>query len=145
MVCSYRPQFVVYSESSRRSSVLYTYLPLWHVLLGSIRADVLGWVRMIPSPASSRPTPQIMHPWTGPRGWHLASPEPPSCKVYGTSVCMEALHSSSCRAGRASRVSLLSMPRRGWLLSALGRQGPSLLRQGAETQESRLETPKHGP
>ena len=49
---------------------------------------------------------------------------------------MEALHSLWCRVGCASRVSLLSMPRRGWLLSALGQQGLSLLRQGAETRES---------
>ena len=48
---------------------------------------------------------------------------------------MEGLHSLSCRAGGASRVSLLSVPRRGWLLSALGRQGLSLLRQGAATQD----------
>ena len=43
---------------------------------------------------------------------------------------MEALHSLSCRAGCASRVSLLSVPRRGWLISVLGQQGLSLLRQG---------------
>ena len=35
---------------------------------------------------------------------------------------MEGLRSLLCRAGCASRVSLLSVPRRGWLLSALGRQ-----------------------
>ena len=49
---------------------------------------------------------------------------------------MGALRSLSCRAGCASRVSPLSLPRGGWLLSAFGRQGLSLLRQGAETQES---------
>ena len=57
----------------------------------------------------------------------LASPEPPCCKLYATWVCMEALISMSCRAGCASRVSLLSVPRRGWLLCALVRQGLSLL------------------
>ena len=35
---------------------------------------------------------------------------------------MGALRSLSCRAGCASHVSLLSVPRRGWLLSALGQQ-----------------------
>ena len=49
---------------------------------------------------------------------------------------MEALLSLSCRAGCASRVSLFSMPKRGWLLSALGRQELSLLRQGDETHVS---------
>ena len=49
---------------------------------------------------------------------------------------MKALHSLSCRAGCASRFSLLSVPRRGWLLSVLGRQGLSLLRQGAVTHVS---------
>ena len=77
-----------------------------------------------------------MHPSTGPQGWHLASHEPPCCRVYGTRVCTGALRSLSCFAGCASHVSLLSMPRRGRLLSALGQQGLSLLRQGAETQES---------
>ena len=63
---------------------------------------VLGWVRMLPTPAST--LPQYIHPSTGPHGWHLASPEPPCCRVYGTLVCMEALHCLSCRAGCASRV-----------------------------------------
>ena len=36
---------------------------------------------------------------------------------------MGAVHSLWCRAGCASPVSLHSVPRRGWLLSALGRQG----------------------
>ena len=66
----------------------------------------------------------------------LASPEVPCCKVYDTWVCMEALHSVACRAGCAIRVSLPSMPRRGWLLSALGQQGLSLLRQWARAQET---------
>ena len=83
-----------------------------------------------------RVLPKSMHPSTGPQGWHIASPEHPCCRVYGTWVCTEALHSLWCRAGCASRVSLLSVPRRGWLLSALCQQGLSLLRQGAETQVS---------
>ena len=87
------------------------------------------WVRMLPTPAST--LPQSMHPSTGPRGWHLALAEPPCCKVYGTWVCLEVLHSLWCRAVCACRVSLLSVPRRGWLFSALGRQG---LTQRAETQ-----------
>ena len=58
---------------------------------------------------------------------------------------MEALHSLWCRAGCASRVSLLSVPRRGWLLSALCQLGLSLLRQGAETQESARERAIYGP
>ena len=131
MLFTDRPQFVVYLGSS---SVFGADLPPWRLLLGPICGDVLGWVRMLPTPAST--LPQSMHPSTGPQGWHLASPEPPCCRVYGTWVCMEALRSLWCRAGCASRVSLLSVPRRGWLLSALGRQGLSLLRQGAETQES---------
>ena len=45
-------------------------------------------------------------------------------------------HFIVCRAGCASRVSLISLPRRGWLLSALGQPGLSLLRQGAETHVS---------
>ena len=49
---------------------------------------------------------------------------------------MEALRSLWCRVGCASRVSLLSVPMRGWLLSALGQQGLSLLRQGDETRET---------
>ena len=44
-------------------------------------------------------------------GWHLASPESPCSKVYGTWVRMEALHYLWCRAGCASRVSLLSVPK----------------------------------
>ena len=35
---------------------------------------------------------------------------------------MEALRSLSCRAGCSSRVSLLSVPMQGWLLSALDRE-----------------------
>ena len=104
------------------------------LLLGPIHVNVLGWVRMLPTPAST--LPQSMHPSTGPQGWHLASPEPPCCRVYGTWVCMEALHSLWCRAGCASHVSLLSVPMQGWLLSYLGQQGLSLLIQGAETQVS---------
>ena len=57
----------------------------------------IGCVRMLPTPAST--LPQYMHPSTGSQGWHLASPEPPWCRVYGTWVCTEALHSLSCGAG----------------------------------------------
>ena len=58
---------------------------------------------------------------------------------------MEALHSLLCRAGCDIRVSLLSVPRRGWLLSALGRQGLSLLRQHTnDGQRSRLRIMKNG-
>ena len=57
---------------------------------------------------------------------------------------MEALQYLSCSAGCASRVSLLSAPRGGWLLFALGRQGLSLLRQEAE-HRCRLETTRYGP
>ena len=131
MLCTDRPQFAIYLGSS---SVFGTDLIPWRLLQGSIRGGVLGWLRMLPTPAPT--LPQSMHPSTGPQGWHLASPEPLCCRVYGTWVCMGALRSLSCRAGCASRVSLLSVPRRGWLLSALGRQGLSLLRQEAETQES---------
>ena len=131
MLCTDRPQFAVCLGSS---SVFDSVLLPWRLLQGPVRGGVLGWVRMLPTPAST--LPQSMHPSAGPQGWHLASPEPPCCRVYGTWVCMGALRSLSYRAGCASRVSLLSVPRRGWLLSALGQQGLSLLRQGAETQES---------
>ena len=130
MLCTDRPQFAVGLESS---SVFGSGNLPWRPLLGPIRGDVLGWVRMLPTPAST--LPQSMHPSTGPQGWHLASPEPPCYRVYGTWVCVEALHSLWCRVGCASRVSLHSVPRPGWLLSALGQQGLSLLRQGAETQQ----------
>ena len=88
-----------------------------------------------------------MRPSTGPRGWHLASPKPPCCRVYGTWVCMEALHSLWCRVGCASRVSLLSVSRRGWLLSALGQQGLSIPAKTVSwnTCRSRLETTIYGP
>ena len=49
---------------------------------------------------------------------------------------MRAINLLWCRAGCASRVSLLSGPRRGWLLSILRHEGLSLLRQGAGAQES---------
>ena len=130
-LCIDRPQFAVCLGSS---SVFDSVLLPWRLLLGPIRGGVLGWVRMLPTPASM--LPQSTHPSTGPQGWHLASPEPPGCRVYGTWVCMGALRSLSCRAGCASRLSLPSVPRQGWLLSALGRQGLSLLRQGAGTQAS---------
>ena len=45
-------------------------------------SGVLGWVRMLPTPAST--LPQSTHPSTGPQGGHLASPEPPCYRVYGT-------------------------------------------------------------
>ena len=130
-LCIDRPQFAVCLGSS---SVFDSVLLPWRLLLGPIRGGVLGWVRMLPTPASM--LPQSTHPSTGPQGWHLASPEPPCCRVYGTWVCMGALRSLSCRAGCASRLSLPSVPRQGWLLSALGRRGLSLLRQGAGTQAS---------
>ena len=131
-LCTDRPQFAVCLESSSAfDSVL---LPR-RLLLGPIRGRVLGWVLMLPTPASMLPL--STHPSTGPQEWHLASPEPHCCRVYWTWVCMGALRSLSCRAGCASRVSsLLSVQIRGWLLSALGRKGISLLRQGAETRES---------
>ena len=124
MLCTDWPQFAVCLESS---GVFDSDLLPWRLLLGSICGDVLGWVRMLHTHDSMLPL--SMHPSTGSQGWHLASPEPPCYKVYWTWVCMEALHSLWCRVGCASRVSLLSVPRRGWLLSALGRQGLSLLRQ----------------
>ena len=139
MLCTDRPQFAVCLGSS---SVFDSVLLPWRLFQGPVRGGVLGWVRMLPTPAST--LPQSMHPSTGPQGRHLASPEPPCCRVYGTWVCMGALRSLSCRAGCASRVSLLSVPRRGWLLSALGQQGLSLLSQGAETQESAWDT-RYGP
>ena len=131
MLCTDRPQFAVGLESS---IVFGSGILPWRPLLGPIHSGVLGWVRVLPIPAST--LPQSMHPSTGPPGWHLASPEPPCYMVYGTWVCMEALHSLWCRVGCASRVSLLSVPMRGGLLSAFGQQGLSLLIQGAETQES---------
>ena len=130
-LCIDRPQFAVCLGSS---SVFYSVLLPWRLLLGPIRGGALGWVRMLPTPASM--LPQSTHPSTGPQGWHLASPEPPCCRVFGTWVCMGALRSLSCRAGCASRLSLPSVPRQGWLLSALGWWGLSLLRQGAGTQAS---------
>ena len=73
-----RPQFAVCLESSR---VFDSCLLPWRLILGPIRDDVLGWVRMLPTPAST--LPQSMHPSTGPQGWHIASPGPPCCKVDG--------------------------------------------------------------
>ena len=131
MPCTDRPQFAVYFGSS---SVFGADLLPWCLLQGPIRGGVLGWARMLPTPASM--LPQSTHPSTGPQGWHLASPEPTCCRVYGTWVCMGALRSLSCRAGCASRLSLPSVPRQGWLLSALGRQGLSLLRQGDGPQRA---------
>ena len=132
MEALYRPtQFAVCLGSS---SVFDSVLLPWRLLLGPIRGGVPGWVRMLPTPVST--LPQSTHPSTGPQGWHLASPEPPCCRVYATWVCMGAFQYLSCRTGCASRISLFSVPRREWLLSALGRQGLSLLRQGAGTQVS---------
>ena len=110
MLCTDRPQFAVCLESS---SVFDSGILPRRLLLGPIRGDVLGWVRMSPTPASM--LPQSMHPSNCPQGWRIASPEHPSCKVGGTWVCMEALHTLWCRAGCASRVPLLSVPGRGWL------------------------------
>ena len=50
---------------------------------------------------------------------------------------MKALHCSSCRAGCSSGVSLLSVPRQGWLLSGLGQQGLK--------HTCQLETTRYGP
>ena len=131
-----RPQFAECLESS---SVFDSNLLPCRLLLGPIRGDVLGWVRMFPTPVST--LPQSMPPSTDPQGWHLASTEPPCCKVYWTWVCKEVRHPRWCRACCSSRVSLLPVPRRGWLLFALGRQVLSLLRQGAETQVSGWDNP----
>ena len=92
-LCIDRPQFAVCLGSS---SVFDSVLLPWRLLLGPICGGVLGWVRMLPTPASM--LPQSTHPSIGPQGWHLASPEPPCCRVYGTWVCMGALRSLSCRA-----------------------------------------------
>ena len=60
----YRPiQSAVCLESS---SVFDSDLLPRRLLLGLIRGDVLGWVRMLPTPASS--LPQYMHPSTGHQG-----------------------------------------------------------------------------
>ena len=75
-LCIDRPQFAVCLGSS---SVFDSVLLPWRLLLGPIRGGVLGWVRMLPTPAST--LPQSTHPSTGPQGWHLASPEPPCCRV----------------------------------------------------------------
>ena len=72
MLCTDRPQIAVCLESS---NVFDSDLLPWRLLLGPIRGGVLGWVRILPTPAST--LPQSMHPSTGPQGWHLASPEPP--------------------------------------------------------------------
>ena len=68
MLCTDRPQFAIYLRSS---SVFGTDLLPWRLLQGSIRGGVLGWVRMLPTPAST--LPQSMHPSTGPQRWHLLS------------------------------------------------------------------------
>ena len=80
-LCIDRPQFAVCLGSS---SVFDSVLLPWRLLLGLIChcGGVLGWVRMLPTPASM--LPQSMHPSSGPQWWHLASPEPPCCRVYGT-------------------------------------------------------------
>ena len=77
-----RPKFAVWLESS---SVFDSDLLPWRLLLGPICGDVLGWVRMLPTPASR--LLQSTHPSTGPEGCHLASREPPCCKVGGTKGC----------------------------------------------------------
>ena len=58
------------------------------------------------------------------------------------SASVEALHSSWCGAGRACYVSLLSVPVRGWRLSALDGQRQSLPRPGAE-HRSRIQTTRY--
>ena len=66
---------------------------------------------------------QSMHPSTGPQGCHSASPEPPVVRFTG----LESVWVQFILCGVVQDVpvlfSLLYMPRRGWLLSALGRQG----------------------
>ena len=55
----------------RVDSVFSSDLLHWRLILGPIRGSVLGWVRMLPTPAST--LPQSMHPSTDPQGWHLIS------------------------------------------------------------------------
>ena len=76
MLCTDRPQFAVGLESS---IVFGSGLLPWRPLLGPTHSGVLGWVRMLPTPAST--LPQSTHPSIGPQGWHLASPEPPCYRV----------------------------------------------------------------
>ena len=59
-LCTDRLQFAVCLESS---SVFDSDLLIWRLLLGPIRGDVLGWVRMLPSIASTLPHHQ---------GWHIS-------------------------------------------------------------------------
>ena len=77
------PQFALCLKSS---SALDSELLPWRLLLGPICGDVVGWVRMLPTPAST--LPQSMQPSTGPQGWQLAFPEPHCCRVYGSWICM---------------------------------------------------------
>ena len=55
--------------------------PPWRLLLAPICGDVLGWVRILPTPASRMS--QSMHPSIGPQGWHLASLNLPVVRLTG--------------------------------------------------------------
>ena len=52
MLCTDRPQFAFFLGSS---SVFDSDLPPWRLLLGPICGDVLVWVHMLPTPASTLP------------------------------------------------------------------------------------------